>query len=66
MIILTYLLIPFVDLNRLEEFEEDIQVEEVLHVHEACYFDDEPLCLHDLFREDVDTHTHTYTSCGAS
>jgi len=26
-------------------------------VHEACYFHDEPLCLDDLFREDVNTHT---------
>ena len=48
-----------VHLNQLEEVEEDKQVEEVLHVYKACYFDNESLCLDNLFKKDVDTHTHT-------
>ena len=56
-IVMPFEFTPLVHLNQLEEFEEDKQVEEVLYVHEACYFHDEPLCLDDLSREDVNTHT---------
>jgi len=48
---------PLFHFNQFEEHEYEKQVEEVVHVHEACNLDDDPLCLDELYIDDLDTHT---------
>jgi len=49
--------IPSFHLNKFEEFEYEELVDEVVHVHEVCKFDDDPLCLDGLLRDDLIAHT---------
>jgi len=35
----------------------DEPIEKVIHVHEVCKFDDDSLCLDDMFRDDLVTYT---------
>ena len=40
-----------------DDCNDDEPIEEVKHVHEVCKFDDDSLCLDDLFRDDLVTYT---------
>ena len=48
-------------LNQFEGLKEEEQVEGVVHVEKESYFDDEPIYLNELFRDDL----IAYTSCVA-
>jgi len=40
-----------------DDCNDDKPIEEVIHVHEVCKFDDDSLHLDDLFRDDLVTYT---------
>jgi len=40
-----------------DECNGDEPIEKIIHVHEVCKFDDDSLCLDDLFRDDLVTYT---------
>ena len=40
-----------------DDCNDDKPIKEVIHVHEVCKFDDDSLCLDDLFRDDLVTYT---------
>ena len=40
-----------------DDCNDDRPIEEVICVHEVCKFDDDSLCLDDLFRDDLVTYT---------
>jgi len=40
-----------------DDCNDDEPIEEVIHMHEVCKFDDDSLCLDDLFRDDLVTYT---------
>jgi len=48
--------IPSFHLNLIEKFEYEKPVEEVVHVHTVCKVD-APLCLNELFKDDLVAHT---------
>ena len=52
--------IPLFYLNQFEEFEHERLVEEVAHVHKECKFDDDHLCLGELFRDDMVVHASSF------
>ena len=58
---------PLVHWNQVEEFEYERQVEGYVQVQKECYFDDEPMCLDELLRDDLITHIpsleHVETFC---
>ena len=45
---------PLFHFNQFKELEYEKHVEEVVHVHEACNLDDDPLCLDELCIDDLD------------
>ena len=49
---------PLFHFNQFEELEYEKQIEEVVHVYEACNLDNDPMCLNGLcLDDDLDTHT---------
>jgi len=52
--------IPSFHLNQFEEFEYEKLVDEVIYVHKVCKFDDDLMCLDELFRDNLIAHTPSF------